>query len=588
MNRIPAMPTVTGKLAHEEQGMWLAWEVLTLVHKPLGRDEIYQNLQAKAALMEEATQMRRLEVWDESQAVEVDQLLQSCEETGQSIHIAETMPICHVKNAELPPEKQKLKGRLVFRGDNCRDEKGIKAIYREAKSLPATVHSINLVLYFGMLVGHVVTISDATKAYLQAPLKSKVPTWVILPRIIWTEEWKRKFTKVACPLHRAMYGHTTAGDDWHDYFDGILVNGLKGERVPEFPSLWYFPQWHVLVASYVDDVIAAGPQEGVNRFWNEVKKSIQFDEVTNPGRYLGRDHMIYKDDKGRYVHFSMIDYALSAVEMYEKDYGPLKSCETPFVSDAMLQPEGYQAQGQLAGSAAALLMKVLWLARLSRPDLSFAVVSLAGAISKRSRNHDLQLKRLLGYLKSTTHLGLEGFVPSTQVPPALKVYCDADLAGDPLTCKSHTGIFVCLTNDDGLMFPLTWCSKRQTAVARSTTEAELAAANEAVFHEALPIQVLLEKVMRSSISTTLLEDNSSCIQIIRAGYSPKLRSMSKTHRISVAALAEAVEENLIEVSHIDTKAPLADIFTKALNRMIFLGLRERIGVCPVPQVKSRD
>ena len=165
-------------------------------------------------------------------------------------------------------------------------------------------------------------------------------------------------------------------------------------------------------------------------------------------------------------------------------------------------------------------MKVLWLARLSRPDLSFAVVSLAGAISKRSRNHDLQLKRLLGYLKSTTHLGLEGFVPSTQVPPALKVYCDADLAGDPLTCKSHTGIFVCLTNDDGLMFPLTWCSKRQTAVARSTTEAELAAANEAVFHEALPVQVLLEKVMRSSISTTLLEDNSSCIQIIRAGYSP--------------------------------------------------------------------
>ena len=60
--------------------------------------------------------------------------------------------------------------------------------------------------------------------------------------------------------------------------------------------------------------------------------------------------------------------------------------------------------------------------------------------------------------------------------------------------------------------------------------------------------------------------------------------MSKTHRISVAALAEAVEENLIEVSHIDTKAQLADIFTKA----IFLGLRERIGACTVPQVKSRD
>ena len=42
--------------------------------------------------------------------------------------------------------------------------------------------------------------------------------------------------------------------------------------------------------------------------------------------------------------------------------------------------------------------------------------------------------------------------------------------------------------------------------------------------------------------------------------------MSKTHRISVAALAEAIEENLIEVSHIDTKAPLADIFYQSVEQ----------------------
>ena len=93
----------------------------------------------------------------------------------------------------MPKEFHRLRGRLVFRGDECRDEFGVKAIYREVKSLPATIHSINLVLYFGMLCGHMVTIADAAKAYLQAPLKAEVPTWVIIPKLIWHDSWFKRF-----------------------------------------------------------------------------------------------------------------------------------------------------------------------------------------------------------------------------------------------------------------------------------------------------------------------------------------------------------------------------------------------------------
>ena len=143
--------------------------------------------------------MRSLGVWDESRAVEVDELLRSCRANGESIHISEIMAICYVKNAELPPEQQKLKGRLVFRDDSCRNEKGIKALYGEIKSLPATVHSINIVLYFGLRESNKVEISDATKAYLQAPLKSEVPTWAIIPKIIWHDHWFKKFKKGCMP-----------------------------------------------------------------------------------------------------------------------------------------------------------------------------------------------------------------------------------------------------------------------------------------------------------------------------------------------------------------------------------------------------
>lgn len=45
--------------------------------------------------------------------------------------------------------------------------------------------------------------------------------------------------------------------------------------------------------------------------------------------------------------------------------------------------------------------------------------------------------------------------------------CDADWAGDPNDRKSTTG-FVILINDA----PISWCSKKQSAVSRSSTEAE--------------------------------------------------------------------------------------------------------------------
>ena len=112
----------------------------------------------------------------------------------------------------------------------------------------------------------IVQISDATKAYLQAPLKSEVPTWAIIPKVIWTDEWCSKFRRVAYPLERALYGHQTAGDDWFEYFDGILVVKMRGKRVEQFPSVWWFQDWEVLVATYVNDVIAAGKQQGVAKF----------------------------------------------------------------------------------------------------------------------------------------------------------------------------------------------------------------------------------------------------------------------------------------------------------------------------------
>ena len=41
------------------------------------------------------------------------------------------MDLCHLKHAELHQEVQKYKGRVVFRGDQVKDETGYYAVFTE-------------------------------------------------------------------------------------------------------------------------------------------------------------------------------------------------------------------------------------------------------------------------------------------------------------------------------------------------------------------------------------------------------------------------------------------------------------------------
>lgn len=143
---------------------------------------------------------------------------------------------------------------------------------------------------------------------------------------------------------------------------------------------------------------------GVDSFWAEVLKFITFDENAVPGRYLGRDHLIVELGYGRQDSMSMADYTLSAVDMYESEFGVIKEQETRFLSESALTSEGFSEKDHLADSAASLLLKLLWLARLSRQDSSFCMVSLAEAVTGWSPSHDLQLKRFIGYVKRTHDL----------------------------------------------------------------------------------------------------------------------------------------------------------------------------------------
>ena len=64
----------------------------------------------------------------------------------------------------------------------------------------------------------------------------------------------------------------------------------------------------------------------------------------------------------------------------------------------------------MAADASKILMKILWGARLSRPDLMKGISDLTRKITTWSRADDRKLFRLMCYLKGTTNCVLEGYI----------------------------------------------------------------------------------------------------------------------------------------------------------------------------------
>jgi hypothetical protein len=100
----------------------------------------------------------------------------------------------------------------------------------------------------------------------------------------------------------------------------------------------------------------------------------------------------------------------------------------------------------------------------TRPDIAYAVQQVCLYMHDPREPHLGAMKRILRYLQGTLDLGLHLHRTS---PVDLTVYTDANWAGCPDTHKSTSGYAVFL--GDNL---ISWSSKRQPTVSRSSAEAE--------------------------------------------------------------------------------------------------------------------
>jgi hypothetical protein len=275
----------------------------------------------------------------------------------------------------------------------------------------------------------------------------------------------------------------------------------------------------------------------------------------------------------------MTDYVKSACELYEAMPGSkkLQHAPTPFVNDGSLVPDDDDIKGELSDNACRVLMKCLWVARLARPDLLKPITALARFVQAWSKNCDKQLYRMMCYMHSTPDLKLTGRVADPLSSVHLRLYVDADFCGSREDTRSTSGGFLALVGPN-TFFPLSWVSKKQTATSKSTAESELVSLSLSLFDEGLPMLTLWQKVAGPGLTLVIKEDYEATIKIVNKGYSPKIRSLARTHRVSVGDIHDIIQQDDVSIEHVATEDQAADIFTKALepqkwgNALALLGM----------------
>ena len=181
--------------------------------------------------------------------------------------------------------------------------------------------------------------------------------------------------------------------------------------------------------------------------------------------------------------------------------------------------------------------------------------------------HWMAVKRILRYLQGTRNHGLV-FTAGDQ--DMLLGFSDSDWAGDIVTRRSTSGYVFKLGQST-----ISWSSKRQQTVAKSSTEAEYVALAMATQEVVWLRRLLSDLGIDTSAPTELREDNQGAIDLSK---NPKHHGRTKHIDVSHHFTRERIAMNEIDVKYVPSNQNLADVMTKPLPRVPFEKFRDELGV----------
>ena len=163
-------------------------------------------------------------------------------------------------------------------------------------------------------------------------------------------------------------------------------------------------------------------------------------------------------------------------------------------------------RGQLSNVAAKLVMRFMWLGRISRPDLLVAINVCAGHTTKWTANDDKRMTRLAGYVAATLDHCPIMRIHDKPSDLRLSLYAGADFGSAP-DMKSSSGYLLALDGPQSFALIL-WCSKRRCAVSLFSTS---------LFTEAVLLLEICQQLIIPEIVLNCYKDSQAALAIIAQG-----------------------------------------------------------------------
>ncbi|CAH9095246.1 unnamed protein product [Cuscuta europaea] len=311
---------------------------------------------------------------------------------------------------------------------------------------------------------------------------------------------------------------------------------------------------------YVDDIILTG------NYCKEIedlkKKLAQEFEIKDLGElkyFLGME--IARSKKGIVV--SQRKYILDL--LHETGMSACRTIDTPIDPNQKLGnvkegvPVNIHQYQRLVG-------RLIYLAH-TRPDIAFAVSMVSQFMHNPFQEHLDATYRILRYLKSCPGKGLF-FKRSDN--RNVEAFTDADYAGSITDRRSTSGYCTYVWGN-----LVTWRSKKQNIVARSSAESEFRSMANGICELLWIKRMMSELNMEMELPMKLSCDKKAAINI---AHNPVLHDRTKHIEVDRHFIKEKIEAGIVCTPFISTKEQTTDIFTKGLFKPVFEFLISKLGM----------
>lgn len=456
---------------------------------------------------------------------------------------------------------EKFKARLVAQGYS--QSHGLD--YQEVFSPVVRYSSIRSLLVMANIYDWECHQMDVKTAFLQGDLDEEIymkqPDGYI----------NKKKPNHVCKLNKSIYGLKQAARCWNHAIDSFLKSeGYKNSSADSCLYIKSVKQRNgkvdfIILALYVDDILLFS--NNIDLLMEEkisLGKRFKVEDLGEVHYVLGMS--VKRDRKSRTLSISQPKYLEGILKRSNMD--KCKPVSTPLEQGRKFQQLSEDEKPVNVQGYQMIIGCLTYATTATRPDLAAAVGILSKFMAKPGKDHWTGIKRILRYVQGTLNYGL--VYSATDKSHVLVGYSDADWAGDLDTRRSTSGYVFQIQGNT-----VSWCSKRQASVSKSSTEAEYIALSGAS-QEGIWIRRLLADInLEQKGPTIILEDNQGAIELAK---NPKFHNRTKHIDVAYHFIREQVHLKAISVEYCPTKHMLADIMTKGLGKIAFENFRDSLGI----------